>query len=193
MSPGGDCEPHGIPYYLPKPLLIVSKNFRHLDDSKIGLTQSASIPNGFDNQSSYADIAANVSVAETTGATGAAGAAGTNGTDGQVDTDRYRGVDVNPAMASTANATDSFFTYQIVMVPDLSQKYGLNINGGPGEVRAAMNIVNGWMYTGMGPFYLKDSSTAQNRMAKGISQQIQMPGLRQNWLPFHQLSIAATS
>ena len=32
-----------------------------------------------------------------------------------------------------------------------------------------MNMVNGWMYTGMGPFYLKDSSTAQNTMACGVA------------------------
>ena len=26
-------EPEGIPYYLPKPLLIVSKNFRYIEDT----------------------------------------------------------------------------------------------------------------------------------------------------------------
>ncbi len=31
---------------------------------------------------------------------------------------------------------DSFFTYQIVFVPDLTQKYGLRITGGAGEIRA---------------------------------------------------------
>jgi hypothetical protein len=64
---------------------------------------------------------------------------------------------------------DSFYTYQIMFVPDLSQKYGLTVWGKAGEVRAAMNLVNGWMYTGMGPFYLKDSSTAQNIMAVGVA------------------------
>ena len=29
---------------------------------------------------------------------------------------------------------DSFYTYQVMFVPDLSQKYGLQISGGPGEV-----------------------------------------------------------
>jgi hypothetical protein len=56
-----------------------------------------------------------------------------------------------------------------VFVPDLSQKYGLRIKGGVGELRAAMNLVNGWMYTGMGPYYVKDSSTAQNLMANGVN------------------------
>jgi hypothetical protein len=32
-----------------------------------------------------------------------------------------------------------------------------------------MNMVNGWMFTGLGPFYLKDSSTAQNILASGIA------------------------
>ena len=28
----------GIPFYLPKPLLIVAKNFRNLEEAKVGLT-----------------------------------------------------------------------------------------------------------------------------------------------------------
>ncbi len=32
-----------------------------------------------------------------------------------------------------------------------------------------MNMVNGWMYTGMGPYYMKDSSSAQNAMATGAA------------------------
>jgi hypothetical protein len=35
-------------------------------------------------------------------------------------------------------------------------------------VRATLNLVNGWMFTGLGPFYLKDSSTAQNILATGV-------------------------
>ncbi len=54
-------------------------------------------------------------------------------------------------------------------MPDLSQKYGLRIKGGVGEIRAAMNLVNGWMFTGLGPYYMKDSSTAQNILAHGIA------------------------
>ncbi|MCI0378439.1 MAG: hypothetical protein L0215_12590 [Gemmataceae bacterium] len=32
-----------------------------------------------------------------------------------------------------------------------------------------MNLVNGWMFTGLGPYYMKDSSTAQNIMAAGAA------------------------
>jgi len=66
----------------------------------------------------------------------------------------------------------TFFTYHIVFVPDLTQKYGLKIRGGTGEIRAAMNLVNGWQFTGIGPFYMKDSSTAQNILAAGISTRL---------------------
>src|SRR5262245_59118925 len=45
----------GIPFYLPKPLLIVSKNFRYVEESKVGLTDTAPIPVGYDDQSKYAD------------------------------------------------------------------------------------------------------------------------------------------
>jgi hypothetical protein len=40
-------------------------------------------------------------------------------------------------------APDCFYTYQIIFVPDLTQKYGLRVTGGAGEIRAAMNLVNG--------------------------------------------------
>ncbi len=35
LSPGNRCDPPAIPYYLPKPLLVISKNFRHIDESKV--------------------------------------------------------------------------------------------------------------------------------------------------------------
>ena len=33
-------EPDGIPFYLPKPLLIVSKNFRNIESMNVGLTST---------------------------------------------------------------------------------------------------------------------------------------------------------
>ncbi|MEP3929108.1 hypothetical protein, partial [Rhodopirellula bahusiensis] len=65
LSPANQCDPPGIPYYLPKPLLVVAKNVRHIDESKVGLTGPAPIPGGFDNQAAYADIKANVTVPNT--------------------------------------------------------------------------------------------------------------------------------
>lgn len=174
LSPGNRCEPPGIPYYLPKPLLVIAKNVRHIDESKVGLTAPVTVPNGFDNQASYADVKANVTVPRVGG-----GVAG-------VSANRVAAAPVSRPAAAAASAQahvpaamlpgdssdglepDSFYTYQIVFVPDLSQKYGLQITGGAGEFRAALNLVNGWMYTGMGPFYLKDSSSAQNAMATGV-------------------------
>jgi hypothetical protein len=74
-------------------------------------------------------------------------------------------------------APDAFFTYHIVFVPDLSQKFGLKVRGGPGEVRAAMNLVNGWQFTGLGPFYAKDSATAQNVLASGTTAKLTGQGV----------------
>ena len=51
----------GIPFYLPKPLLIVAKNFRNIEDAKVGLTDTAPIPNVFDDQGKYADLNARAS------------------------------------------------------------------------------------------------------------------------------------
>ena len=174
LSKWNQCEPEGIPYYLPKPLLVVAKNVRHIDESKVGLTKSAPIPNGFDNQASFADVKANVTVPGR-GDTGLAAAnAGAAGLTSAFDQNTANDLpDITEKMTPSGRqedgiAPDSFYTYQIIFVPDLSQKYGLRIQGGPGEIRAAMNLVNGWMYTGMGPYYLKNSSTAQNIMASGV-------------------------
>jgi hypothetical protein len=54
----------------------------------------------------------------------------------------------------------------------MSQKYALKVKGGPGEMRAMMNLVNGWQFTGIGPFYMKDSATAQNILSSGISARL---------------------
>ena len=53
LSPGNFCENHGIPFYLPKPLLVISKNFRYIEDAKVGLTDTAPIPGYFDDQARY--------------------------------------------------------------------------------------------------------------------------------------------
>jgi hypothetical protein len=179
MSPWNRETPDGIPFYLPKPLLVVSKNVRHIDEAKIGLTNPSPTPNAFDNQASYADLKANVT-APGMGSEAATGLKATIEDKGinlpekfskeiaALDSTKEQ---MTPPTARIQDGIipDSFFTYQIVFVPDLSQKYGLRVRGNRGEVRAAMNLVNGWMYTGMGPYYLKDSSTAQNRMAVGVA------------------------
>jgi hypothetical protein len=60
-----------------------------------------------------------------------------------------------------------FFTYQFVYLPDYSHRYGLKVAGGAGELRATLNMVNGWMFTGPGPIYFRDSSTSENVNASG--------------------------
>lgn len=182
LSPGNQCETPGIPYYLPKPLLVVAKNVRHIDETKVGLTGPVPIPGGFDNQAAYGDIKANVTVPSSPGGEGKAAAAieaAKVNAAAVSDANLVAGPDrsiVEESMTPSSEASfndglevDSFYTYQVVFIPDLTQKYGLQISGGAGEFRAAMNMVNGWMYTGMGPFYMKDSSSAQNAMATGVA------------------------
>lgn len=171
------CEPEGIPFYLPKPLLVVAKNFRNIEESGYGQLGAATIPNSFDHQAEYADLKANVSTAAAPAAApskadGSGSDAGKGKPESGERTTPDSSASVGPAVVPSGSfkdgvTPDTFYTYQIIFVPDLTQKYAIKITGGPGEVRAAMNIVNGWMFTGLGPFYLKDSSTAQNIMAVG--------------------------
>jgi len=64
---------------------------------------------------------------------------------------------------------ETFYTYNIIYLPDLTQKYGLRIKGGLGETRATLNIVNGWMHTGPGPYYARNSTTAASIAATGMA------------------------
>jgi hypothetical protein len=72
---------------------------------------------------------------------------------------------------------ETFYTYQIVFVPDMTKKFALKVKGGVGEIRAAINLVNGWQFTGLGPFYMKDSSTAQNTLSAGIAANLAARGV----------------
>lgn len=177
-------EPGGIPFYLPKPLLVVSKNFRNIEESTIGLTNSSPIPGYFDDQGKFADVNSRSSFQDngqgsgnsstTTSTTNVTNASGT----GSAPVLHSNGAPISPA-GNPKDGLDpaTFFTYQIIFVPDLSQKYGLKIKGGAGEIRAAMNLVNGWMFTGLGPYYIKDSSTAQNVLAGGIAGTLALRGV----------------
>ena len=182
------CHEEGIPFYLPKPLLVISKNFHYVEEATIGLTQPVPVPNTFDHQDTFATLNAQAGISTTSESPPKGGDGGGTppathtragaGADQKSTTDNCcseqilhstTGIPVAPSTDSKlVPATTPFFTYQIVFVPDLTQKHYLRIKGGPGEVRATMNIVNGWMFTGIGPFYLKDSSTAQNILATGV-------------------------
>ena len=187
----------GIPFYLPKPLLIVAKNFRNIEDAKVGLTDTAPIPNAFDDQGKYADLNARASFNFADPSAGAAPPDTTKSKTQSADPSKPANpADNNVQPVSTATksgaytysqnapnvtphdvpddglAPNTFYTYQIIFVPDMTQKYGLKVNGGVGEIRAAMNLVNGWQFTGLGPYYMKDSSTAQDVMASGIAARL---------------------
>jgi hypothetical protein len=184
-------EPEGIPFYLPKPLLIVAKNFRNVEETKVGLTDSAPIPNFFDDQAKYADLNARTSFSGMDGTAAAGTPAQTSGPEtfptgdaknlasvAQARVYSGTGAPVSPGEVAPDGLTpETFYTYHIVFVPDMTQKYGLKIRGGAGEIRAAMNLVNGWQFTGLGPYYMKDSSTAQNTLAAGITANLAASGV----------------
>ncbi len=187
-------ELEGIPFYLPKPLLVVAKNFRNIEEAKVGLTDPAPIPGYFDDQAKYADLNARTNFQIPANAGGVKQGdpsqplpanqfpknSLTNPVTNRIfSTANGGGAPLVPGSVPPADrlAPETFFTYQIVFVPDLTQKYGLVVKGGAGEIRAAMNLVNGWMFTGLGPYYMKDSSTTQNVLAGGITANLAASGV----------------
>lgn len=219
-------EPEGIPFYLPKPYLIVAKNIRYIPTPTVGLTETIPIPNSFDpagnevsligtvgqtrsiqlkrtitstspqqpqgpdksadddtsgeNSETEQQSAKDESSEEKEPGTGTGGGegSGTAVTTATTGGGSGHGKQVlSPPqlpLAPTDYVSDglmphTFYTYQIVYLPDLTQKYGLTIRDGPGEFRATMNLVNGWMHTGAGPIYMRDSTTAASLFAGGMS------------------------
>jgi hypothetical protein len=186
----------GMPYYLPKYYLVITKNVRYIPMPTIGLTQTAPIPSSFDTKA--APAAGNGGGGNSAGGDDAKGSGsqgtgkkgtGTNqptaakieGTDDQPSTPSvpqgsqivYSG---NPGVVPATPTSDglipdTFYTYQFIALPDLTQKYGLVVKGGAGELRSTLNIVNGWMFTGPGPLYLRDSFTSENIAASGTAAQ----------------------
>ncbi len=173
------CDAPGIPFYLPKPLLVISKNFHHIDEARVGLTEPVPIPEGFDDQDKYAtaQLDSTVSLPPPTNPNSPPGGGEAKG--GAANAMHSAGgAPVSPAgkIPSDGLAPHTFFTYELVFVPDLTQKYVMQIEGGAGEFRAAMNLVNGWQFTGLGPYYMKDSSTAQNVFSRGVAIQLGLGG-----------------
>ncbi len=203
--------PEGIPYYLPKPYLIVCKNVRYIPTPTVGLTETVPIPNSFDSSNLGSTNGGNKGGGQPAGgnppkapaAQTPAGGDGDAKPEGALasettDTSTPKVVKDDPAPgtpkpkdgAATSStqvsgpasiavvppasipdglSPDTFYTYQIVYLPDLTQKYGLRVKGGTGEMRTTLNLVNGWMHTGPGPLYFRDSSTAQNLEAGGTA------------------------
>jgi hypothetical protein len=194
-------EPEGIPFYLPKPLLIVAKNFRNVEDAKVGVTSPVPIPNEFEPTAGFGTLNAQAPFlggGTPTPPEAAAGGKGGSGAGMEANTGTpttavakstttqtapyysESGPPLSPAYAGVTSerlTPEAFYTYHIVFVPDMTQKYGLKVRGGVGEFRAAMNLVNGWQFTGLGPFYMKDSSTAQNTLATGIAANLTARGV----------------
>jgi hypothetical protein len=227
--------PEGIPYYLPKPYLVIAKNVRYIPTPTVGLTQTAPIPNSFDSSSTSGKSGGGKGTQGSTsggsggggsggggsggggsggGGSGGGGSGGGGGgqggaaksatakggaakggagtSSGGTSTDGTTGggqdgggqgggnasannqvfgpsnIAVVPAASIPDGLTpDTFYTYQVLYLPDLTQKYGLRVKGGAGEMRATANLVNGWMHTGPGPIYFRDSFTADQVSAYG--------------------------
>ena len=190
--PTDDCPASGMAFYLPKPLLVVSKNFHHINEHPYGMTVPAPIPGEFDDQSNYArlhnrsQVGHSMKTDEIIKDTGVPDIRGTEGADPKQGTatklNQQLTVGTSPLSPGLGSPNDglaptTFFTYEVIFVPDLTQKYVLDVSGGAGEMRAALNFINGWQFTGLGPFYMKDSSTAQNLMAKGLAINLASQGV----------------
>jgi hypothetical protein len=195
--------PEGMPYYLPRPYLIVTRNIHYIPTATVGLTQTAAIPNSFDTSSSSSSSGGK-------GSSTSSSSSSSSSSGGEVEKPKtpkagkapigeQSGSAVNGDSSSSSGGSssggstpstpqtqvlgppsitvvpagpipdglvpDEFVTYQVIYVPDLTHRYGLRVKGGSGELRSTLNLVNGWMFTGPGPLYLRNSTTGETIQA----------------------------
>lgn len=117
---------NGIPYYLPKPYLLITRNFESI------YTNEDVVPDNTASKSS-------------------------NSTSTTTST---------PTVKQNDPPDRDVFSYQIIYLPDTSEKYGIKISRGTGTFSSKISIVDGWKFVGIN--LETDSKTAET--IKGIGQ-----------------------
>jgi len=103
-----------IPYYLPQPYLLITKDFSHLATKTI---KTEEITTG-DTQDQAGEV---------------------SGTEKKETS----------TTAEPVSITVNGFTYKIIYLPNLAEKYGLVYNSGSGVSDLSFTLKNGWMFTGL--------------------------------------------
>ncbi|MFN3740429.1 MAG: hypothetical protein ACK4TF_07135 [Thermodesulfovibrionales bacterium] len=118
--PGGET---GIPYYLPKPYLLITKNLTPLTEKII----------------EKKDDKGNTIAIEHT---------------------------VEPV--SISNTKGDSYSFQVIYLPDLTQKYSLKILSRTGEVKTNITLIDGWKFVGLN----LEADAKTSEIIKAISEAI---------------------
>lgn len=119
-----ESEKSGIPYYLPRPYLLITKNF---NGTKQTTTKTKEEKKKGD----------------------------------EISTTTIEATAAEPALK---NESDSY-SVQVIYLPDLKRRYGLNIDKGTGTFDSTITLVDGWKLTGIN--VKSDSKTAEIISAVG--------------------------
>ena len=103
-----------IPYYLPQPYLLITKDYSHLA-TKTTKTEKATL----ENTQKPAEKPSGTAKKETS------------------------------TTAEPVSITVNGFTYKIIYLPNLAEKYGLVYNTGSGVSDLSFTLKDGWMFTGL--------------------------------------------
>ncbi len=103
-----------IPYYLPQPYLLITKDYSHLGTETIKTEKITS-----ENTQKPAEKPSGTATEETT------------------------------TTAKPVSITVNGFTYKVIYLPNLAEKYGLIYNSGSGESDLSFTLKDGWMFTGL--------------------------------------------
>lgn len=137
----------GIPYYLPHPYLVVTKNLNFVVPEK---TESKS----------------NQNTESTSGQNTANQSSGKNSSSDKSGSSGKNNASAAENAASDNSGKDSY-SMQVVYLPDYSQKYALYYNRGVGKYDSTVTLVDGWKMTGLNTS--SDTKTAEIIQAIGSS------------------------
>ena len=102
-----------IPYYLPQPYLLITKDYSHLGTKTIKTEKTTS-----ENTQKPAEKPSGTETKETS------------------------------TTAEPVSITVKGYTYKIIYLPNLAEKYGLVYNSGSGKSDLSFTLKDGWMFTG---------------------------------------------
>jgi len=114
LKDGKKEDKKAIPYYLPQPYLLITKDFSHLGTKTTKAEKTTSA-----NTQKPAEKDSGTAKKETS------------------------------SITEPVSITVNGFTYKIIYLPNLAEKYGLVYNSGSGESDLSFTLKDGWMFTGL--------------------------------------------
>jgi len=134
----------GIPYYLPHPYLVITKNLTFVTSAEKAASSSTSATTEKQSGSQVFNVKCS---------------------NNKEDTDKTKSDQNNCSSVNNAASAKDTYAMQVIYLPDRSQKYALYCHRGTGTYDASVTLVDGWKLSGLNT--KSDAKTAEIIQAIG--------------------------